>query len=533
MLFCALLVLVAAPYLLLDYPPYQDFPGHVAMLAIRERLSGSAFLQQYFQRGSCWGPYGAFLGLGHALAPLLGPEGALRVVGALANCSVACAVVLARRWVHVEPWRGAGFLALCLSLGFITAQGLISFLFGLAVFALAFCRWVTILTGAQPPSRRLEWQMVGLALATFFAHGFAFLLLLLCMGLTVAIERPGWPRLGRARAVLPALVLMVLVYLRDRGLYPPDGSGGLVEFRPLWAKLQMLFLPTTFSRLGIDVAVAAIMWLLLGRAVIGTLTGRGREAVPGESADPQRSARVLMARTAVLLFALALLAPKRFDFFGSLDIRLASSAILVAILAIAPCPRQPRLALALRTGPPVLAVAMVSTLLVAWLVFQREAGSAEPVMRQIPDHARVLYLPVQPYSRVWAAMPFFHFEKRLLFDRDVLVSNVWLHQGTALRPTRLGLGPLTVTPLATADGEVPWASYDVRPWDYVLVRNARPEAPRAAPPQLVLLSSGGGMHLYRNRLTVSLTPALDGVDVAGRTALTPPAGSARPAPQPH
>jgi hypothetical protein len=502
LLFAALVALIAVPYLLFDFPPHQDFPGHAAMLAIRERLPESAFLQQYFERGSVVGPYAVFLGLGQVLAPVVGPEGALRIVGAVANAALPCLLLLARRWVHGGAWWGAGFFGLCLSLGFLTAQGLISFLFGLSAFALAFSRWVTLLVPSGRPAPALAWQVVALSTATFFAHGFAFLLLLLCAGLTLVIDRPGLRRLARSWVFLPGLVIMALIYLRDRGVYPPDVSVGLVQYRPDWAKLQMLFLPTTFSRLGVDVVAGGVIWLLLGAAVLATL----RKHAGAEPPSNGQRAAVLLARTAVLLFVLALLAPKRFDFFGSLDIRLATAALLVAMLAISPTVAQARLTVALRIVPPILGSAMVVTLLVAAAIFQREAAAGEPVLRRIPDHARVLYLPVQPYSRVWAAMPFFHFEKRLLFDRDVLVGNVWLHQGTALRPTSRGLGPLTVTPVATADGEVPWADYDLRPWEYVLVRNARPDAPRDAPAVLLLLASRGGMHLYRNGESTTTGP---------------------------
>jgi hypothetical protein len=504
LLFWLLLALVATPYLFLRHPPYQDFPGHVAMLAIRERLGESPFLQLYFQRGSCWGPYGMFLGLGHALAPLLGPEGAMRLIGAVANCSLPLLLLVARRGLYPEPWSGAGYLGLCLSLGFMTAQGFTSFLLGLGAFAVAFCRWVTLLCHPQRPPRHMDWQVAALAVVTSFTHGFAFVLLMVCAALTIVIGRPTWRSILRARVFLPAAGLMVAVYFRDRGLYPPESTAPLMEFRPLWAKVQMLFLPTTFSRLGVDVAVAAVMWILLGGTIVATLRRR-----PSDN-DELRRPPVVMAWTAVALFALALLAPKRFDFFGSLDIRLACTAILVAILGIDVGAMKGRLARALRIGPPILAAGMVATCLTAGLIFQREAGQAESVLRQIPDHARVLYLPMQPYSRVLAAMPFWHFEKRLLFDRDVLVSNVWLHQGTALRPTALGLRPLTVTPMATSDAEVPWAAYDLRPWDHVLVRNARTSAPRDAPSGLMLLGSSGGMHLYRNSRNISLVPATPG-----------------------
>jgi hypothetical protein len=53
---------------------------------------------------------------------------------------------------------------------------------------------------------------------------------------------------------------------------------------------------------------------------------------------------------------------------------------------------------------------------------------------------------------------------------------------------------------------VPWTDYDLRPWEYVLVRNARPDAPRDAPAVLLLLASRGGMHLYRNGESTTTGP---------------------------
>jgi hypothetical protein len=504
LLFAALLALSAGVWLL-PYPPFQDFTGHAAMLALRQRLGTSAFLQQYLEAGSLVGPYGVFLGLGHLLAPLLGPAGAIRVIGALANCALPCALLAAHRRLvgGREQWLGAGFLGLCLTLGHLNAQGLISFQLGLAGFVLAFARFVELMDEASRP-RQL--QLAALALATAFTHGFAFVLLLLAAALSAIVRRlcrdeasGAQPRAWKlAWVFLPALLLLLAVYLRDRGLYPPAPPEplGLIALRTALGKFQLLFLITFFSRLGVDTAVAVGVWLLLGATAVHTLNQAAGLHAPASSARLPR--QLVVVWTAALLIAIALVAPSRIDFFGSLDLRLLCTGVLTAILAMDPAAVSPRLARALRLAPPVLAVAMVGTLWTAALLFQREARPIEPLLGRIPAETRLLYLPTAPSSRFWAAEPFLHLGKRVLFERDVMVSNVWLHQGTALRAKAKSYALLTLTPRTTASGEVPWQRYDVASWDHVLVRNGRATPPPDPPPSLQLLASAGGWHLYRN-----------------------------------
>ncbi len=506
-LFVVLLALVAATWWL-PYPPYQDFAGHAGMLALRTRLPSSPFLQQYLQSGSIVGPYGTFLLLGKLFAPLTGPAGALRLIGALSNCALPVALLLCHRRLHRRapgrPWLGAGYLGLVLTLGHLDAQGLISFLLGLAVFIVAFTAFIELLdpTDGEAPASLLRAAL--LALATAFTHGFAFLLLLLAAalsliarrGLGASRARPLRADLARAAVFLPALLFLVAVYLRDRGLYPPAQEHGLFTLRSLAGKVQLLFLTTFFSRLGVDAVVAAGLWLLLGAAAL-SLRGQAAATRP----------RVVTA-TAAAFVALALVAPLRIDFFGSLDLRLICTGIVLAILGLPPAVASPRLALALRFAPVLLAGAMVATLWTAALRFQREARPIESLLAQIPTGTRLLYLPTDPSSHHWAAEPFLHLDKRVLFDRDVLVSNVWLHQGTALRPTPLGEPLLTVTPRTTADGRVPWSRYDVAPWDHVLIRDGRGVPPLDAPSALQYIASNGGFHLFRNRARPGHSPKL-------------------------
>jgi hypothetical protein len=500
-LFGGLLVAVAAHWLFLPLLPHQDFPGHVAMLAIRERLGSSAFLQRYLASGSILGPYSGFLGLGHALAPAMGAEGAVRVIGALASCALPCALLLAHRRLCGRRWWGAGFLGLVITLGHLSAQGLISFLLGLAVMVLAFTGWVQIIQDDADrwprARRRLRLSaMVALALLTALTHGFAFLLLLLAAGVALAVGcRSRWRAgLGRVWVFLPAVLALLLVQLRDGGQYPAALAEGPIALRSLGGKLLLPFLTTFLSRLGLDAVVAAVLWLLLGAVALQTIRA-ARLMPPGTPPAPA----LLLTRSGAVLAGLALLAPYRIHFFSSFDLRVACTALLVAMLAVVPAAHSPRLRRALHVGPPLLAGTMVLTLWVAGLLFQREATSIDPLLRKIPEHTRLLYLPVNPDSRVWAAAPFWHLEKRVLFDRDLLVANVWLHQGSALFPTAIGAPLLSVTPLATADGEVRWSRYDLGPWDHVLVRNGRATGPLGKPSALELVASAGGMHLYRNR----------------------------------
>ena len=111
---------------------------------------------------------------------------------------------------------------------------------------------------------------------------------------------------------------------------------------------------------------------------------------------------------------------------------------------------------------------------------------------------RLLNLPLDPNSDVFTAHPFIHYDKLVLAERPVVVSDVWFHQGTALYPTpenpALRLPP---SYSSSALQGIDWPDYRLDDWDYVLIRT-RPDAPEPqTPPALSLTEHRGGWWLYR------------------------------------
>jgi hypothetical protein len=471
-LFWGLLAVVALSYVMFRWLPYQDLPAHTGLLAVRQRLDTSAFLGQHFERGSLLGPYGLFLWLGHALGSLLGPERGLRVVAAAANVAVPLALLAARRRLGGpgEPWWGAGLLALVLALGFPTALGLTSFLLGQAVLLLAAAHWVRALDARAPGrgpgeagaretdarERRRDLIAVGLyGLLAAFTHGFALALLVLFALVSAAVTPARVRRLAPAAlALAPGIAALVLVAWRDRGFYPPPAAGReLFGYAGLTDKLVLPLLPTLFSRLGVDLVASLALWIVVGvglahgarpaaAAAGGDIgAGDGAGACPGvnaEERDPVAARRRVLARAALVIIALGLVAPTRVAWFGSVDLRLVSTGLLLAVAGLAPPAHRPATGSArwLAAAPPVLAAAMVATLLVALALFQPEARARSAALAGVPAGAILPAPAADPTSRVWAARAFLHWDKRLLIDRDVVVSNLWQHQGTALRLRR-------------------------------------------------------------------------------------------------
>ena len=90
-------------------------------------------------------------------------------------------------------------------------------------------------------------------------------------------------------------------------------------------------------------------------------------------------------------------------------------------------------------------------------------------------------------------------------ERPALVSDIWLHQGSALYP-RAG-NPVLELPSTYVSSDVrgvDWSTYRVADWDFVLLRTKPTAAAPAVPESLKLVSRVGGWSLYRT--ADSMTP---------------------------
>ena len=140
----------------------------------------------------------------------------------------------------------------------------------------------------------------------------------------------------------------------------------------------------------------------------------------------------------------------------------------------------------------------MTTALVASYRFQAEAAGYRDVLARVPAGARLLNLPIDPNSDVFTAHPFIHYDKLVLCDRPVVVSDVWFHQGSALYPTPQN--PQLRLPPSYSESDlrfVDWPAYSLGDWTHVLIRTRPGAAEPAVPGSLALDAHQGGWWLYR------------------------------------
>jgi hypothetical protein len=159
-----------------------------------------------------------------------------------------------------------------------------------------------------------------------------------------------------------------------------------------------------------------------------------------------------------------------------------------------------------RVGPGFAACVLLLDYVASYR-FQDEARGYREVLAEIPAQSRLLNLPLDPNSDVFTGHPFVHYDKLVLADRPVVVSDVWFHQGTALYP-RPDNPALRLPPdYVSSDLRfIDWSAYKLEDWDYVLVRT-RPSGEAPKPPASVsLLDHRGGWWLYKSAAAIAHQP---------------------------
>jgi hypothetical protein len=327
------------------------------------------------------------------------------------------------------------------------------------------------------------------------AHGHAFLLLGVLAMASALATGDRLPRLVRLRALAPAVAVATWAAWTTRsGSLPPgsvpfaDGATAL-DFHGPVEKLGLLLTPTLLTRTGVDALVAVLLWVVLGAAFVATVRA------PACARSPHT--RPLAACVAVLLAAFLVL-PHAIGWFGFVDGRLVPLALMLAALAVRREALGPVLRASFDGVAPLAAATMVTVAFVASVLFQKEARGWREVLSAVPEGARLLDLPLDPDSDVFSAHPFIHYDKLVLVERPVVVSDVWFHQGSALFPTADNPAVRLPSSYRASDLKViDWPAYRLADWDYALVRT-RPEAVQPeVPPSLTLQVHRGGWWLFR------------------------------------
>jgi hypothetical protein len=269
-------------------------------------------------------------------------------------------------------------------------------------------------------------------------------------------------------------------------------------------KLGLLVTPTLMTRTGIDFIVAVIIWgFALTCTVLTLRTLRSAAEQSTGSASPARPdpgvrhSRALFA-CALVVTLVFLALPHAVGWFGFVDGRLVPVVLFLALLGI----RREALPRAVRHGldygAPVVAATIATLAMVASYRFQDEAKGFREVLARVPSESRLLNLPLDPNSDVFTAHPFVHYDKLVLAERPIVVSDVWFHQGSALYPTPAN--PALNLPSSYSESDlkqIDWPAYRLEDWDWVLIRTRPSSGQPHTPEGLALEDHRGGWWLFR------------------------------------
>jgi hypothetical protein len=515
--FAVLLSLGMLVFWAFDALPFQDLPAHAGLIAMRHRFAESAFEQRFFVLAPHLGPYSLFRFLGECFVRVMGPVNAVRAIACLPVIATPLALAFARKRLFGESGPTFAFVGLALSFGLMTLLGFASYLLGVSVMLVGLTFWLMLAGAANSgqtsaETRKKELLVAAFSPLVFVAHGHAFLLYMLLAFVSAVVARGMKNKLAvalRWRALIPAVALAGWVAFIERGGTRPAGSAPVAaqnlapHFQGLFDKLSLLLTPTLMTRTGVDLLVGVAIWIFAVSAVLRSLPkARGERGIShGADETPEQSyyARALRAGALTLFLIFAAL-PHSVGWFGFVDGRLLPIVLYLAFLSINRARIGPWHRSLLERGAPIAAAAVVSMALLSSYRFQSEAQGYHQVLAKVPEEARVLNLPLDPDSDVFAAHPFIHYDKLVLAERPIVVSDVWFHQGSALYPT--AQNPALRLPSTYSESGlqmIDWGAYDLHDWDYVLMRT-RPDANwTGAPKNLHLVDHRGGWWLYSSR----------------------------------
>ncbi|MBL8608436.1 MAG: hypothetical protein JNL38_14015 [Myxococcales bacterium] len=505
-----LAVFALAVFWAFDALPFQDLPAHAGLIALRHRFTESPFEQRYFVLAPHIGPYSLFRFLGELLIRVVGPVGAVRALATFPVVATPAALLFARRTLFADRTATYGYVGLALSFGFMTLLGFASYLLGMAVMIGGLVLWLRlgalVDAGASTPPRavrRAEIAVLAYAPLVFVAHGHAFLLFLLLAGVTSLFGERTLERVKRAWTLGPAVGLAAYVAWVQRGSAVPDGSAPLhnaldPRFQGAMDKLSLLVTPTLMTRTGIDIFVGVLLWVFAASAAWVTFREARRRRARGDALTAaDRHRRALLAGAAVIA-VIFLVLPHSVGWFGFVDGRLVPVVLALLFLSIdgEALGRSGRVVL--ERAVPLAAFALVTLALVASHRFQDEAVGYREVLGRVPARASLLNLPLDPNSEIFTGHPFVHYDKLVLADKDIVVSDVWFHQGTALYPT--SDNPALRLPASYSESDlkfIDWPAYTLSDWDYVLIRTKKDAPAPDVPVALALEEHRGGWWLFK------------------------------------
>jgi hypothetical protein len=506
----ALTLAASLVYWLFDALPFQDLPAHAGLIAIRHRFATSPFEQRFFVLDPHLGPYSLFRFLGDALGAALGPMGAVRAIAMLPGIAMPAALLFARARLHGDTAPAVGYLGVSLSLGLMTLFGLASYMLGIAILIFGLTLWLDLL--ARPDhrdhARSLDAIVAGVATLLLVAHGGAYVLFVL-LAAVACLAAGSWPAIARRAvrlgALVPSLLLAAWMAWTERASITPAGSVPLAShdpparFQGLTDKLSLLVTPTLMTRTGVDLLAGLLVWAIVVGAAVATIKElrRARPLSDATGDVSRQHSRALYAGAASLLLVFLVL-PHAIGWFGFVDGRLVPLVLMLGAMAYRRETLTPLFRAGIDGGLPLTACVMTSLAFFASSRFQDEARGYREVLAEVPAGTRLLNLPLDPNSAVFTAHPFIHYDKLVMVERPVVVSDIWFHQGSALYPT--AENPALRLPPTYRGSNLPtidWPSYRLEDWDYALIRTSVSAPAPYTPAALSLVRHEGGWWLFK------------------------------------
>jgi hypothetical protein len=511
-----------AVFFAFDALPFMDLPAHAGLFALRHELASSVFEQKFYVLAPHVGSYFLFRLAGEILSRAFGPSIAIRLLAAGALVALPIALLDARQRLYGEVSAGFGFFGIVLGFGLMTLFGFASFLLGVALMVECTAIWLRLIVRtdrAGPGKWQREGALGAIAVLLFLTHGFAFVLFVIVVAITPFAVGHATAAYTRLTALVPAGGLAAYAAWIERASSLPAGSVPVPQprsgmlFQSALAKLSLLFAPTLMTRTGVDIAVCIVVWVVAIASIVATVAWlRARSAssrytverCPGDALydlNERLSARALLASCIVFGFAFVIL-PHEIGWFGFVDGRLVTVVLVLASMCVPPAAIGSKLAFGYERVIPCAACVLVGLSFLIAYRFQGEARGYRDVFARIPAFSRVLNIPIDPNSDAFTGHPFVHYDKLLLIDKPVLLSDVWLHQGSALYPRQDN--PILRLPLDYLSSDVrrvEWSEFILTDWDYVLLRT-KPAAPiPVIPSSLSLVSHVGGWWLFETHRT--------------------------------
>jgi hypothetical protein len=390
-LWIALAIVSAAPFLAVDLPPLTDLPNHFARYYIFLHIDQSPFLMRYYDvHWSLKGNLGVDL-LVRAFSPALGLETAVRIaIGTIPPLTVA-GIYSVSRSVGGQVAPGA-FLALPLIYNWPFISGFVNFSLSGALALLVFALWIRL--RMWPFILRLV-VFAPLALATWIAHVAGWGLLGLAVGgfeIQRAIRARGLTPLvllDVALEVSPFATVMCFVFIWRSGIADPIG----MYFPPDVVRSKLVSL-LTILREQYQYWDIVSSFLLLGLAVATFFSCGATFIAP-------------VTIVACFFFFAFLLCPDGL-FGGSFaDRRLLPYAAILAVLSIGVSDRlvadrrRRKLASVVSFLAVVLFIARIAVTTSVWRDVATTQNVHLALLNEVPERSRIFSLFVEPCEKNW------------------------------------------------------------------------------------------------------------------------------------